>query len=193
MSVSKAYHLILLRMQNPQVTAKFFFNYEDVDCASRLLGGVSCVQYLSLEAPNFLECHLPTFNHLKQLKLLVFYSSDWEEYVTELTAFLKRSPRLEHLVLEIGLIGSKCEGHKEPFNPPESVPSCLLSHLKTISISVQGYENQLQVVKYLLKFSEVLTTMTISLTSSHCKAKQELYEEILTFQKGSKTCELEFV
>ena len=51
---------------------------------------------------------------------------------------LKQSPKLEDLLLDINIRTwydeEYVEGY-EPFKPPESMPICVLSHLKTISIT----------------------------------------------------------
>ncbi|KAL6179100.1 hypothetical protein ACLB2K_050616 [Fragaria x ananassa] len=122
--------------------------------------GVSRVEYLNLPGLKFETCSLPNFSNLKQLKLNLFGGS-YVEYVMEL---LKRTPKLEDLVLNIDFSSwydEEYEGYV-PFEPPEIVPICVVSHLKTVSINqITGHDDQLDMVKYLLKFGEVPRNVTI--------------------------------
>lgn len=129
--------------------------------ATALLAGVSGVEYLCISGPNYVACSLPTLSNLKQLKLLLSGSTYWE-YVMEL---LKRSPKLEDLVLDIDVSSWYDEQYVqgyEPFTPPEIAPICVLSHLKTISITnITGHDDQLDVVQYLFKYGQVLKNVCI--------------------------------
>ncbi|KAL6193959.1 hypothetical protein ACLB2K_035043 [Fragaria x ananassa] len=77
---------------------------------------------------------------------------------------LKRSPKLEdHLVLDLDVGSWYDEKYVEykPFELPEIMPICVVSHLKTVSIThITGHDDQLDVVKYLLKYGQVLRNMT---------------------------------
>lgn len=62
----------------------------------------------------------------------------------------------------------RSKGDKEDsqlqWNPPEVVPICLTSHLKTISIrgfKLKALQVEIDVAKYLLKNGQVLNKMTI--------------------------------
>ncbi|KAL6205893.1 hypothetical protein ACLB2K_023145 [Fragaria x ananassa] len=79
------------------------------------------------------------------------------------------------------------------WNCQESVPVCLLSHLKTIFIrGFKGRRDEMQVAKYLLKNGEVLKNMTIYMGDLMC-SKYKVYIEFLLFEKGSRTCRVQFV
>ncbi|PRQ38749.1 putative F-box domain, FBD domain, leucine-rich repeat domain, L domain-containing protein [Rosa chinensis] len=164
--------------------------------ATALLAGVSSVEYLHISGPNYVACSLPNFCNLKQLKLILFGCS-YLEYVMEL---LKRSPKLEDLVLDIDVRSwyreEYVEGY-EPFKPPEIVPICVVSHLKTVSIThITGHDDQLGVVKYLLKYGQVLRNMTIFtcgallFKTSHI-TEEKFQRKILKYHKSSNTCEVE--
>ncbi|KAL6193935.1 hypothetical protein ACLB2K_035019 [Fragaria x ananassa] len=107
-----------------------------LNCETALLAGVSRVEYLNLPGLKFETCSLPNFSNVKQLKLNLFGCS-YLEYVMEL---LKRTPKLEDLVLDIDFrtwYDEEYEGYI-PFEPPEIVPICVVSHLKTVSITQHG-------------------------------------------------------
>lgn len=75
---------------------------------------------------------------------------------------------------------------------PSLVLGCLLSHVKIIVIGeFEGEENELKLIKYLLKNGEVLNAMIIGLREEQFQrrgSKEEVYEQILLFERGSKTC-----
>lgn len=174
--------------------------------ATPIVGGVSGVKCLSLATPSFLACSLPSFNNLKQLKVALFHCSYWG-YAMEL---LKRSPNLEDIVLDINRSTWSKQSYVQrywpvepqpicfsPFNPPECVPTCVSLHLRTISINnFMGYDDEFEVVKYLLKYGEVLKKMIITtndflLYDCRRMTRDKLYKKSLKFQKCSKTCEVE--
>lgn len=119
------------------------------------------------------------------------------DYVVEL---LKRWPNLEDLVLNFDHDTwneeKYVEGY-EPFKPPEFVPVCVFSHLKTIFISdFMGYDDEFEVMKYLLKYGEVLKKITIStlrffIFETRHITEDKFRKECLEIQKLSKTCEVE--
>ncbi|CAK9139624.1 unnamed protein product [Ilex paraguariensis] len=65
------------------------------------------------------------------------------------------------------------------------VPSCLLSHLRVIKVAIlEGTNDVLQLVKYLLKNSEALSKMTICLLSSLSGEEVKKIKRILRFPRG---------
>lgn len=82
---------------------------------------------------------------------------------------------------------------------PESVPNCLLSHLKTISIKgFKGkayiiYLDEMELTKYLLKNGRVLEKMTIYTPGLWQGTKEDIYSEISMFKWGSKTVQVELI
>uniref|UniRef100_A0A803LNF0 FBD domain-containing protein n=2 Tax=Chenopodium quinoa TaxID=63459 RepID=A0A803LNF0_CHEQI len=188
------------------------------DSMIELLKGVSSAKHLylsgGLQALSFGEDKLPSFhlgeykrfpsfNHLSCLDIdLSSQCGIWEHF---LLAFLHSSPMLENLVIPGGLPASSfiyvsksksksrskiCfwDGLKTP-------PSCLSSHLKTITIGsfhAQEYE-ELGVTKYFLKYGKVLTKLIL-----YCKLKSEKeYTELKQLFKigrlASKKCSLDLL
>ncbi|KAM5586463.1 F-box/FBD/LRR-repeat protein [Rosa sericea] len=188
------------------------------NCATKFLAGISGVQYMSLSSHFFQACSLPAFDNLRKLKLILHHCCDGWELLIKL---LERSHNLERLVLEH-------EGHRQPRNlteqekkgiriklpedfklvefpaevqwsPPESVPRCLLSSLKSICImgfkgkGMYGHLDEVEVIKYLLTNGRVLEKMTIYTPGLFMCTTEDFYKEFSLFEWGSKTCEVEIV
>ena len=153
---------------------------------------------------------MAAFNNLRQLKLsLIAIYFEW----STLFKMLEGSPSLECLILEHenhALPGTgglllpmriNVAGYPflQPWSPPESVPNCLLSHLKTICIKAfqgkifTGYLDEIQVIKYLLKNGQVLENMTIYTSGFSTDAEEKLIEEFSMFERGSGTCRFELI
>ncbi|KAM7519210.1 hypothetical protein LguiB_018172 [Lonicera macranthoides] len=64
-----------------------------------------------------------------------------------------------------------------------NVPSCLLSHLKTIEIMGDISEGDVEMVQYFLENAKVLEKMTLSNTS--LERKLQIYEKLLELSKCS--------
>ncbi|ONI12360.1 hypothetical protein PRUPE_4G158900 [Prunus persica] len=172
----------------------YHFEHDQHACATALLAGFSNVKYLSLSA-RFLEggC-LPAFDNLSELKLVLYDCYNWDL----LTELLKRSPNLEYLVVEHKEYRGCDEDYeehetyskhvlysKQRWRKPESVPVCLISHLKTITIrGFKGYPHEEKLAKYLLKEGQVLSKMTIY---------NDLAKEFSMSQRASKACRVEFI
>ncbi|KAL6205946.1 hypothetical protein ACLB2K_023198 [Fragaria x ananassa] len=99
----------------------------------------------------------------------------------------------------------KCPGasSNHEWSPPDSVPICLLTHLKTISIrGFRGKQDEMDAAKYLLMNGEVLKNMTfysedLSFFGLHNEdasltKEEEIYQELSLCKWGSKTCQVEF-
>ncbi|XP_004295674.1 PREDICTED: putative F-box/FBD/LRR-repeat protein At4g13965 [Fragaria vesca subsp. vesca] len=166
--------------------------------AAALLEKVQNVKCLSLESrPKCLEaCCVPALEYLVKLELALLDCYNWEL----LTELLKRSPKLEYLGLEHKKT-SFHESLEREWNPPESVPICLASSLKTICVNgFKGRRYEMEVAKYLLNHGEVLNTMTISTKDQFgCqdgrpyKTEEELCKEFHACQKGSKICRVNII
>nr|XP_011461335.1 PREDICTED: F-box/LRR-repeat protein At4g14096-like [Fragaria vesca subsp. vesca]XP_011461338.1 PREDICTED: F-box/LRR-repeat protein At4g14096-like [Fragaria vesca subsp. vesca]XP_011461340.1 PREDICTED: F-box/LRR-repeat protein At4g14096-like [Fragaria vesca subsp. vesca]XP_011461343.1 PREDICTED: F-box/LRR-repeat protein At4g14096-like [Fragaria vesca subsp. vesca]XP_011461345.1 PREDICTED: F-box/LRR-repeat protein At4g14096-like [Fragaria vesca subsp. vesca] len=157
--------------------------------ATALLAQICHVKSLSLSSHNLDEiCDLPIFGNLNQLKLHLHRCCSWW------LELLKRSPNLESLVIEH--VGHNCRGpvyfvkHVKPlWHPPELVPNCLLSHVKTICIiGFGGKDDEFKIAKYLLKNGEVLNSMKIYTDGDLCAKK---LEKLSMFERGSKTCKVD--
>ncbi|KAM5577394.1 F-box/FBD/LRR-repeat protein [Rosa sericea] len=160
------------------------------DHAIKLLGGISSVQELLLSVYSLEVCSLPNFNNLTTLELALQESQYWELLIE----MLKRSPNLECLELCYdGVTWREEYGDQwNPVNPPELVPTCLSSHLTSISIwEFKGQLDEMEVVKYLLQNGVVLKKMNI-FTESNSEgllySLDELRKEFSVFPKGSKDC-----
>lgn len=69
---------------------------------------------------------------------------------------------------------------------------CLLLHVKRIEILRFGGQNdEMELVKYLLKNGEGLNRMMIVFMNSATKKK--LCQKLLRFERGSTTCEVQFL
>ncbi|KAM1343682.1 hypothetical protein PS2_007779 [Malus domestica] len=78
--------------------------------------------------------------------------------------------------------------------PPEFVPVCLSSYLKTISIQgIEGRPDEMEVTKYLLKHGEVLDKVTFYTSAVRADHKMKLCQDISMFSKGSMTCQIDFL
>lgn len=89
--------------------------------------------------------------------------------------------------------GRSGEFSEPRWNPPESVPICLLSRLNTITIwGFEGKPGEMEAANYLLKNTEILKKMTIY-TRDRLSKKEEFYKEFSMFEMGSKTCQVEFI
>ncbi|XP_004300675.1 PREDICTED: F-box/FBD/LRR-repeat protein At5g56420-like [Fragaria vesca subsp. vesca] len=144
------------------------------DRATKFLAGISGVKCLTL-SPFSMACSIPVFDNLSELMLL--RDGQWWKILMK---FLERSLNLESFVIkhESCQPGHYFPGQKEVFielpdcrnpdhpdhveevldwTPPESVPKCLLSSLKTISIKgfkgkeFFGFPEEMELIKYLLK------------------------------------------
>lgn len=120
------------------------------------------------------------------LKLVLLDCNYWEL----LAEFLHKAPKLEDIVLEDGT-KDDTEYSELQWNPPEAVPTCLSSHLKTISIhGFKGRRAEMEVAKYLLKNGYLLKKLTIAYSIYLSDdQKDELRNEFYGFQTAV-TCEL---
>ncbi|KAL1815584.1 hypothetical protein ACET3Z_018158 [Daucus carota] len=130
----------------------------------------------------------PTFYDLSHLELIVDAWSGW----TLLPSILGSAPNLETLVFPQGLVdkfSSQSQFFRFSWSPPDRVPDCLSSKLKSIEIkNFQGINDEFSLVKYLLKHGRVLEMMSIdcSLLADDAKIQKKLYK----FRRASSTCKL---
>ncbi|BBN68135.1 F-box/RNI-like superfamily protein [Prunus dulcis] len=151
---------------------------DSADHIQWLFAEIRNVKFLSLSAPVFggpcsvYQYHLPTFNNLNHLELLLQNCCS----LRSVTNFLQISPKLEHLVFENSIHCYVChfvDKSVHEWSPPDFVPACLLSHLKTIRIrGFQGLPDEMEVVEYLLKYGVVLNTITICTLEYFCEEKE---------------------
>ncbi|KAJ9562610.1 hypothetical protein OSB04_007770 [Centaurea solstitialis] len=134
---------------------------------------------------------LPMLHNLTHLEVQII--DNWEL----VSSILECSPSLQVLKCEKvmrcsinrhqGHPASTCEWH-----PPVDVPTCL-SCLTRIEIRVNGCDNEMKVVKYLLKNAMALKRMVIGRSTNFVKKLEpRILKELLRFSRGSVTCEVEF-
>ncbi|CAH1416545.1 unnamed protein product [Lactuca virosa] len=169
------------------VEAAVFFNGGLIDYRQKveLLKGLSGVKSLSLFTSTFNEfvhSHLPKFLNLKHLELKDSFKSPW----ILVSQILESSPELEHLCFE--------EPEDSSWIEPQSVPTCLVSNLKTMKITkCKGRSCDIQFLKYILGNAEVLKTITIIRGSLRMKDEMEMCARLLKFPRASRFCEIHFV
>lgn len=134
---------------------------------------------------SLLNWHLPAFDNLNQLRLDLWDCNYWEL----LAEFLQNAPNLKFFVLDNRTkLGKEYSEHH--WNPPKDVPTCLSSHLKSISISgFKGLLVEMKMAKYLLKNGRFLNKMTIY--TDFFYAAQNLYEEFSMFH--TTVCRVELI
>lgn len=122
----------------------------------------------------------PTLPFLNRLEVEGVGACGWQS----LAHIFSRMPKLESIVFE--------EGVDFEWPEPSLVLGCLLSHVKIIVIGeFEGEENEMKLIKYLLKNGEVLNAMIIGGEQFQRRgSKEEVYEQILLFERGSKTCQV---
>ncbi|CAN6559753.1 unnamed protein product [Malus baccata var. baccata] len=185
-----------LKNSRSLVSASISFNYHCTrerclfsNGAISLLAGISSVKHLSVDPIPAYARDLPAFNNLRQLKLVLYDFNDWDM----LAVFLDRAPFLEDLALVDETKYTK-KRPKLQWNQPPNVPTCLLSHLKTVSLKgLEGRRVDTEVAKYLLNNGCLLSKLTIYAGRSVCYQKEELYKKLLKFHRTSRTCQVEFI
>lgn len=84
-----------------------------------------------------------------------------------------------------------CEDHKVCWIQPNSVPECLLYHLKTLEWrDYAGTEVEKEVAVYILKNTRRLETATIYPDSDKLVQKHQMFEELEIASRKSRACEL---
>ncbi|XP_050208381.1 FBD-associated F-box protein At5g22730-like [Mercurialis annua] len=156
----------------------------------RLIKRISSVTVLRLSAymveTLFKSCDetLPKFHFLTRLEIGAF-GDGW----LMLPKILKCAPKLEVLILYK-------EKNKIPdrtiFNEEESVPSCLLSSLKSVQLKrFRGNAAEMEVLKYFLKNGRVLKKLGISIsTTTNFRKLVKILWKLIMFPRGSGTCRI---
>ncbi|CAH1416546.1 unnamed protein product [Lactuca virosa] len=162
-----------------------FSSIRDYHQKVELLKGLSGVKSLSLLTSTlneFVHSHLPKFPKLKHLELKDSFKSPW----ILVSQILESSPELEHLCFE--------EPEDISWIEPQSVPTCMLSHLRTMKITkCKGRKCDIHFLEYILGNSEVLKTITIICGSMRMKDEMEMCARLLKFPRASRFCEIHFV
>jgi hypothetical protein len=69
------------------------------------------------------------------------------------------------------------------------MPSCFLSHLKRIKVGSYDEENDLYVIKILLKNAIVLDKMVISF-EENLEMQDALHKQLIKLPRGSQNCKI---
>ncbi|KAI3958509.1 hypothetical protein MKW92_026417 [Papaver armeniacum] len=147
---------------------------------------LSCGAFHVLEFANVLSTSFPTLDSLLYLEMV-----DYQ--VSTILKFLQFSPNLITLVIdEVFYI------ENEDALTLDTVPHCLLLHLKSIEIQkFEGQPEELNFVKYILGNARVLEKLILeSETTSDSfvdlKKKTEIMEQLLIFPRASANCEVKY-
>ncbi|KAL6182657.1 hypothetical protein ACLB2K_044072 [Fragaria x ananassa] len=179
------------------------------DRICQIFTGICDAKYLTVGAPLLAALDighqhlLPTFNNLYlELQLRTC------RCLQSLATVLKISPHVEHLKILPNkeqmyanennyLDDVDVDELEHGLDAPESVPVCLISHLKTICLGdLKGCPNDMEVAKYLAKHGQALNRVTIHTPFSENKEMKSqsptaLRSKFSRFPRGSKTCEIE--
>ncbi|KAK8540872.1 hypothetical protein V6N13_038614 [Hibiscus sabdariffa] len=167
----------------------FHYSDEDRERSVGLLQGICNAQVLRLSVTDFdaLLFRPPpvpvlAFNNLVELKFM-----NPCEYrmvsVTWTVEFLCCAPNLKTFTLVLG--GADVEFE----SLPEEVPSCLLYHLKEISIiHYRGVTHMFEIVIYFLKHASVLEKLAVSSINALHECGSSIMEILSSLPKKSKKC-----
>ncbi|CAL5359103.1 unnamed protein product [Camellia sinensis] len=131
----------------------------------------------------------PVFPNLTQLELGVCHNFCCES----LFDLLNGAPNLCTMVFaKVPLHDGFAYSKQFNWFEPQEVPSCLRSSLKEIKISgIDASQDELNLIKYLLKNAEVLTKMTIRNVISSMEGENEFLKELVMAPRCSNTCQIE--
>ncbi|KAI9153753.1 hypothetical protein LWI28_016012 [Acer negundo] len=148
---------------------EFEVSHDEANRVMKLLRGVNYTKILSLTSYTMnslnigFDDNMPTFPNLICLEMCIEARIGWKL----LPHFLNSSSNLEVLILKME---SNQEYSPEEFVQfeSESVPSCLRLHMKTIEIrNMTG--DELEVISYMLKNSEVLEEFSVGIANEKLK------------------------
>ncbi|KAH7575324.1 hypothetical protein JRO89_XS02G0083000 [Xanthoceras sorbifolium] len=168
--------------------------------AMQLLSAIHNTKILSLTfcttnvLSMYFDGNMPIFPNLTHLNLGIDAVFGWKL----LPHFLSNSPNLQVLILEKEVIEWYCD---EVDDEAErnfvwfqcgSVPLCLRFHLKEIHIKrMRWIDDELQVIKYLLRNSQVLEKFSVDFTEFG--PNRNIQRQIRNHPKGSDSCRIEFL
>ncbi|CAI9295219.1 unnamed protein product [Lactuca saligna] len=135
-----------------------------------------------LPAPNLLLINLTN--------LEIHVTDNWEF----VCSILKCSPNLQVLTCEKAVRCSINRHHASicDWRAPDDVPKCLLC-LTRIEIKINGCDNEMELVKYLLNNAMTLKMMVIGRSVNFVKKwESRILKELLRFRRGSVMCEVVF-
>lgn len=145
-----------------------YFDHENKEVKqniSNLFNGIHKTSFLCLDMDStevliYACLEFPTFNNLGHLQL---YLKTFNSYFL-VKLLLEKCPNLE--VLEIIKVDELCDNEIK-WAQPTIVPSCISSHLTTfIFRDYEGTDEELELIRYILKSGKVLKRTTIYFGSS---------------------------
>ncbi|EOA27119.1 hypothetical protein CARUB_v10023218mg [Capsella rubella] len=161
------------------------------DTIRDFLIGVSSVRQMIISQPTLEVLHrysklgpIPKFDNLYRLQATISWSM-----LHLLLGFLESFPNLKNLILDF-VVSTEPEQ-----DGLKLVPQCLLSSLESVEIRelVMGEETGKKLVKYFLENSLVLQKLTLRFEDySISNQDSDIFKELYTFTKGSRSCEVIF-
>ncbi|KAK9274159.1 hypothetical protein L1049_018973 [Liquidambar formosana] len=119
------------------------------------------------------ECFSAPFYNLKSLKL---FAGIGKLHLQVIVYLLEYFPNLEALAIDF----KETSKWNDYWQPQDGVLTCLMYHLKTVEIdNVKGQENELGLISFLLKFGQVLETMTITWSTDLEKPVEIIHKALM--------------
>ncbi|GAY68331.1 hypothetical protein CUMW_263270 [Citrus unshiu] len=154
-------------LENLYTKECFFHNFESLDISTTSLKYLTVDEFLLSEPKGLRSCKFlnaileqrsyfsASFNNLKSLILCVT-TAEWT--VPLIIRLLNHSPNLEVLTIYFD-----SDEYYDDWEIPDKVILCLTCHLKTVElIDFSGNENELELVRFLLKNGHVLQKLRVS-------------------------------
>ncbi|KAL2892809.1 hypothetical protein RDABS01_008718 [Bienertia sinuspersici] len=121
---------------------------------------------------HFCENELPIFPNLTRLEIQIADS---------IFRMLEHAPSLKHLIVDLGV----CINDKACHFVSEIIPQCLLS-LPSVEIrNFRGFDNDIELIRYILKNATILKELKIHLHLSSMKDRRDAYNRLLSFPRVS--------
>lgn len=145
------------------------------------ISGATSLSWSSLSVDVPLKLLLLKFSNLNRLELKGSFQSSWLLVFQE----LESSSKLQHSCFQ--------EPEESCWIEPQLIPPWMLTNLRTMKIiRCKGRDCDIRFIKYMLRNSEVLKTLTITCESLHMKDEMRLCARLLTFPRASRYCRIHF-
>ncbi|XP_075664534.1 F-box protein At4g22280-like [Castanea sativa] len=181
------------------------YDFLDAHRVFKLLSGLGNVEKLTLNVHALevlsyakeLFAHLPVFYKLTRLDFESAFPIEFDREA--LLTIIQNSPCLNYLSFGTQVcLPTYCGNHDSIMNP---VPSCFVTNLETIEIfGFHGDEKEMHAVKILLGSASVLERIVIICDEFYFefhgdlkKKQKEIFEQILLFPRGSRSCTVHFL
>ena len=137
---------------------------------------------------------IPTFHYLSSLKFCGSIGFEWYAW-HGVRLLLCQAPKLQTLIIEDSfMLGSNLTKPNPFLEERLDVPECISSHLTTcIYKGFGGYENEMELVRQILKAARVLQTLKITIYRiPNLKNRPHFHKELSKFHKSSQNCQIAF-